>query len=167
MDTQPSATLRPVQVIELLLEFKGDIMKVRPGLSACCAARCAALACYSSSGMAYDSLQCWSWLDESLVANLAAHLHPHPTPFHFAWLQFAGDSMIVAFWPTEEEAADDPEGGGLRGATLRAATCAMELADKFGAPSAAAGTFKALFAWSPEHLRAAASSLPALSAWAP
>ncbi len=40
--------------------------------------------------------------------------------------------MIVAFWPTAEE-LDTPDGG-LKAATLRAAACASELADKFGEP---------------------------------
>ena len=46
-------------------------------------------------------------------------------------MKFAGDSMIVAFWPSDEEAASPDKG--LKAATLRAAACAQQLVEKFGA----------------------------------
>ncbi|GAB4822063.1 hypothetical protein N2152v2_009109 [Parachlorella kessleri] len=46
-------------------------------------------------------------------------------------MKFAGDSMIVAFWPSEEEGASPDKG--LKAATMRAAACAQQLAEKFGA----------------------------------
>eukprot|EP00887_Chlorella_sp_A99_P006306 scaffold3.g6306.t1 len=47
-------------------------------------------------------------------------------------VKFAGDSMIVAFLPSAEE-AEGHEDGGLQPATLRALTCAAELGARFGA----------------------------------
>lgn len=45
-------------------------------------------------------------------------------------MKFAGDSMIVAFSPSnEEKAAAD---GGLKEATLRCMHCASDLVDKYG-----------------------------------
>ena len=46
-------------------------------------------------------------------------------------MKFAGDSMIVAFYPKEEErvTADDL---GLRSSTLRAAHCSSDLVQKYG-----------------------------------
>jgi class 3 adenylate cyclase len=43
-------------------------------------------------------------------------------------IKFAGDAMIITFYPTqEEEACDDC---GFRNATLRCATCAMQVCCK-------------------------------------
>ena len=48
-------------------------------------------------------------------------------------MKFAGDSMIVAFSPSnEEKGADD---GGLKEATLRCMHCASDLVDKYGKPA--------------------------------
>ena len=45
-------------------------------------------------------------------------------------MKFAGDSMIVAFYPKEQEmTADDL---GLRSSTLRAAHCSSNLVQKYG-----------------------------------
>ncbi len=45
-------------------------------------------------------------------------------------MKFAGDSMIVAFYPKQEEmTADDL---GLRSSTLRAAHCSSDLVQKYG-----------------------------------
>ena len=45
-------------------------------------------------------------------------------------MKFAGDSMIVAFSPSNEEKA--AEDGGLKEATLRCMHCASNLVDKYG-----------------------------------
>jgi len=45
-------------------------------------------------------------------------------------MKFAGDSMIVAFSPSNEEKA--AEDGGLKEATLRCMHCASDLVDKYG-----------------------------------
>lgn len=45
-------------------------------------------------------------------------------------MKFAGDSMIVAFSPSNEEKT--AEDGGLKEATLRCMHCASDLVDKYG-----------------------------------
>lgn len=45
-------------------------------------------------------------------------------------MKFAGDSMIMAFSPTEEEMKDDD--GGKGAATLRCVSCASDLANAVG-----------------------------------
>lgn len=47
-------------------------------------------------------------------------------------MKFAGDSMIVAFSPSNEEKI--AEDGGLKEATLRCLHCASDLVDKYGEP---------------------------------